>query len=130
MKTENQIVGRIVERNQPQVRLQRETRIGIERGDLIQRERSVFGAVKCLHKRPLDAGDVDGKPMTAACKLRMRCKPFRQLRAKIAQRERAARMRREIGNRQLLEGARSDDRSRPQNPQPSAPSTRNQYWRL
>ncbi len=130
VQAKNEFVGRIVERNETQVRLKRETRTGVESGDLIESERVALCAVESFDKSPLDAGDVDGEAMAAAGELRVGGEPLRELGAEIAQRKRTAGMRGEIRDGEALKGACPDDGASAGKSSASAPSTRNQYWRL
>src|SRR5450631_1325151 len=110
VEVEDQIVGRVVEGNEAQVRLQREARSGVESDDLIESERRAICVIKGFNKCPLYAGYVNGEAVATASKTRIRSEPLRQLRAKITQRERTARMCGEISNRQALKRAGTNDR--------------------
>ena len=59
VQRQNEIVGRIFERQQADVRLHCEARASVKRGDLLGRERSMLGVVESLDEGPLDARYID-----------------------------------------------------------------------
>ena len=79
VQVENQFVGRVAKWNELQMRLQREVRSGTERGDLVKHERRQLGVVECLHESPFDAGNIEGKAVTAARGLRIGGEPVGKL---------------------------------------------------
>ena len=109
MEAEDEFVGGIVEWDEAEMGLKGEARIGVEGGDLVEGERGVLGVVKGFDEGPLDAGDIDGETVAAAGELGVGGEPLGQMRAEIAECERTAGMRGEIGDGQLLKGACAED---------------------
>ena len=71
MQLEHEVVGRVAERDQLQAGLQGKLRFALKRGDLALRERIALRRIEGLNERPLHACEIDSKPMTAPCVIRM-----------------------------------------------------------
>src|SRR5579859_7924505 len=94
------------------MRLQREARVAVERGDLFQGKRFAFGVVKGFNECPLNPGYVFGKACAPSSKVWILLEPLRKMRAEVAQRERAAGMLREICDRHRFEGPGANNRTK------------------
>ena len=81
-----------------QTGLQCKLGFALKSGDLALRERIALGRIECLDKRPLDAGEIERKTVTAAGVFGMRGEPRRKFRSQVAQRKGAAGMLGEIGD--------------------------------
>ena len=108
VQAQHQVIGRVCECDQLQMRLQRQQRVAVECGNLIDRERVVFGQIECFHKGPLDARHIHSQRMASGAVLRVGREPLWQFAAQIAQRERAAGIGREIRNGERVEGTAAD----------------------
>ena len=84
---EHEILCRVVQFHQLDVRLQVKPRRAVERGDLRKRQRRPFSRIEGHDEGPFDFCDVNRERMATAGKLRMRLEPRGQMRAEIAQGE-------------------------------------------